>query len=396
MLLQCDREGTVTEKASTVESQLVLLLDDDQMITEGLAAALERERRTIITCNDVESAELIVERSRPSHVISDIHVSGPFGYEGLDFIAYTKKHSPETRIILISGDAPDAVQMEGAVRGAVAFLQKPFEVKDLDALLDLMTCSAGTLGSDAARVIHMPLMDELLKSPFLNPFFQPLVSLKERWPIFGYESLARYRELDSPFRNPEVLFRYGARKGRIADLECVCVRNSLVVGSRLPSDSLMFMNVHPDAFEAGGRLCDTIATTAEQADIRANRIVLEVTEQGNLNDCRDLTKTIHRLQDMGVRFAFDDLGVAYSHLPLIDKLQPSFLKVSQHFGTGFEKDGTKEKIIANLLSLAHDFDAALILEGIETEETARAAAALGIPFGQGFFFGHPADVSTFR
>ena len=42
------------------ESQLVLLIDDDVMITEGLSAGLEREGRTVITCNDVESAQLIV------------------------------------------------------------------------------------------------------------------------------------------------------------------------------------------------------------------------------------------------------------------------------------------------------------------------------------------------
>lgn len=384
------------ETTSALESQLVLLLDDDRMITEGLATALERERRTIVTCNDIESAQIMIERIKPSHVISDIHISGPFGFEGLDFIAYTKKHSPEARIILISGNATEDVQLEGAERGAVAFLQKPFEVQELDALLNMMNASALSIAADEARVIRMPLLDEILKSPHLNPFFQPMVALNDHWRVFGFESLARYREPQSPFRNPEVLFRYAGQKRRIADLECVCVRNSLVVGSRLPADALVFVNIHPEAFEAGDRLCDTIAETAEQAQIRLQRIILEVTEQGSLNDGRELTKTIHRIHDLGVRFAFDDLGIAYSHLPLIDKFQPSFLKVSQHFGTGFEKDETKRKIIANLLSLAHDFDAALILEGVETEATARAAAGLGIPFGQGFYFGYPADVATFR
>ena len=381
-------------ETTAIESQLVLLLDDDTMITEGLASGLERERRTIITCNDIESAQLMVERIKPSHVVSDIHMSGPFGFEGLDFIAYTKRFSPETRIILISGDAPEAVQLEGAERGAVAFLQKPFEVAELDSLLNIMECSAGSAAPDEARVIRTPTLDDILVSPKFNPFFQPLVSLANGR-RFGFESLARYRSEDSIFRNPEILFRYAGRKGRVGDLECVCARNSLVIGSHLPADSLLFINVHPDAFEAGDRLCDTLARTAEQAGIRTQRIILEVTEQGSLNDGRELTKTIRNLHELGIRFAFDDLGVAYSHLPLIDKFQPSFLKVSQHFGTDFEKDSTKTKIVANLLSLSKDFDASLILEGIETEETARAATALGIPYGQGFFFGYPADVKNF-
>jgi len=53
------------------------------------------------------------------------------------------------------------------------------------------------------------------------------------------------------------------------------------------------------------------------------------------------------------------------------------------------------KIVMNLLSLAKDFKCQLILEGIEHESTAEAAALLGIPLGQGFLFGQPAEPSAF-
>ena len=91
----------------------------------------------------------------------------------------------------------------------------------------------------------------------------------------------------------------------------------------------------------------------------------------------------------------DDLGVAYSHLPMIDRVGPSFLKVSQDFGTGFENDSTKRKIVQNQLSLANDFGCELILEGIEDLPTARAAQDLQIPLGQGFLFGRPLDASQY-
>ena len=107
------------------DSQVVLLLDDDLMVTEALAAGLERAGRSLITCNDVESAELIVDRLRPSHIVADIRLTGHFGYEGLDFVRYAKRCAPESRIILISGDGDEALQLEASTRGAVAFLQKP-------------------------------------------------------------------------------------------------------------------------------------------------------------------------------------------------------------------------------------------------------------------------------
>jgi len=187
------------------ESQLILILDDDTIITEGLAAGLEREGRTLITCNDVESAEMIVERMHPSHIVADIRLTGPFGYEGLDFIRFAKRHTPESRIILISGDAPEALQLEASERGAVAFLKKPFEVRELDTTIDMLRCSAISARSGHDRVIRMTPLDDIVRSDALRPQFQPVVRLGAEPNVFGYESLTRFRT-DSPLRDPEVLF----------------------------------------------------------------------------------------------------------------------------------------------------------------------------------------------
>src|SRR5258706_10040666 len=40
-----------------------------------------------------------------------------------------------------------------------------------------------------------------------------------------------------------------------------------------------------------------------------------------------LFESIDRLRGLGARFAFDDVGVAYSHLPLIERIRPSYLKI---------------------------------------------------------------------
>lgn len=376
------------------ESQFIVILDDDGVVTEGLAAGLEREGRTIITCNDVESAEIIVERMHPSHIVADIRLSGQFAYEGLDFIHFVKKHAPDSRVILISGDAPDALQKEGSDRGAVAFLKKPFDLSDLDATIDMLLCSSTSARSGFDRVIRMTPLDDILGSDDLHSHFQPIVRLGAEPGVFGYESLTRY-QTTSPLRDPEVLFKYAARKHRVADLELACTARSLHEGAILSQGSLLFLNIHPDVFALGTLLRDTLVTEAGRSGVALDRIVLEITEQSSLAHTPAVLKTFNDLRDLGIRFAFDDVGVAYSHLPLIDAVRPSFLKVSQHFGTGFEKDETRTKIVMNLLSLASDFNCDLILEGIEDEPTAVMAAHLGIPLGQGFLFGRPAAPSSF-
>ncbi len=380
---------------TALESQLVLLIDDDVMITESLAVGLERQGRTIITCNDVESAQLIVERLNPSHVVSDVRLSGPFGYEGLDFIRYAKRYSPESRIILMTGDAPETLQFEAAERGAVAFLRKPFEIRELDSILDLMESSATTSGATDASVIRMPLLEEIVKTGnALKPFFQPIVHLAPGHAPIGYEALARYRN-NSLLRNPEVLFQYAARKNRITELELACCAASIQAGAQLARGALLFLNIHPDVLGHGEVLRDVLARECRDAGVAPETLVLEITEQATLPNVRSLLDTIERLRELGARFAFDDVGIAYSHLPFLDQVRPSFLKISQHFGTAFESDLTKMKIVRNLLSLADDFECDLIIEGIEHQATADAARKLGIKYGQGFHFHHPAEAETF-
>lgn len=372
--------------------QIVLILDDDVMVTEGLSAALARGGRTLIACNDLEAGELIVEWLHPSHVVSDVRLTGQFAYEGLDFIRFVKRHSPDTRIILMTGDAPDALQLEASERGAVGFLRKPFEVSELDSVLDMM--APYREGSpDWPEVMTIPVLEQIVAGDALSVVFQPIVRLESQDRL-GYESLARYRS-HSPLRNPEILFRYAERKHQVAELEIACIRKSFRAAPALRGSLPLFLNTHPAVFATGSRFVDAVVAEAEQAGVSFNRIVLEITEQASLGDSRKALETIGRLKELGVRFAFDDLGIAYSHLPFMDAIRPSFLKVSQHFGTGFEEDTTKAKIIRNVLALANDFDCGLILEGIETEVTAKAAIDLGIKYGQGYFFARPAEASAF-
>lgn len=376
-----------------VEShQIVLILDDDVMVTEGLSLSLARAGRTVITCNDLEGGELMVEWLNPSHVVSDVRLTGQFAYEGLDFIRFVKRHSPDSRIILMTGEAPDALQLEASERGAVGFLKKPFAVSELDSVLDMM--APFREGSpEWPEIMTIPVLDEILKSEALSVAFQPIVRLASQDRV-GYEALARYRT-ESPLRNPETLFNYAGRKHRVADLEMACIRNSLRLARALPSRPPLFLNVHPEVFASGSTFVNGVVDAAKKEAVDFNRIVLEITEQASLGDGRKALDTIGKLKKLGVRFAFDDLGVAYSHLPFMDEVRPSFLKISQHFGTRFEQDSTKTKIVRNVLALSNDFGCDLILEGIEDESTALAAIDLGIQYGQGYHFARPAEASTF-
>ena len=374
-------------------SSRLLILDDDIHIGEAMTMALERDSRTIFLCRDVETAQLVVERTPLTHIVTDVKLTGPFGFEGLDFIDHVKRHAPAATIILMTGSPSPELEIEARSRGAVAFLTKPFDLIELESLLGVPERSSREEDRQP-QVVRIPTIGEIVASPDLFSHFQPIVRLDDPTAApFGFESLARFRSgcfLD----RPDLLFEYASRKNQVTDLEIACTERAIQQGRGLDPNAMRFLNLHPAAFDHPRRLVDAILRVA-RGFIPCNRLVLEITEQRALGPREIVLEAVHALQAEGVQFAFDDVGMAYSHLRMIEDIRPAFLKISQHFGTNFETDETKQKIVRNLLSLARDFDSQLILEGIESAETADRARDLGIPLGQGYFFAYPADAKSF-
>jgi EAL domain-containing protein (putative c-di-GMP-specific phosphodiesterase class I) len=369
--------------------QTVLIVDDDRIITEALAAGLDQPGRELILCSDLESAQLVIERSPPACIITDVQLTGPFRYEGLDFITDIKRYAPGSRIIVMTGARAEGLEREALQRGAHAMLQKPFELKELEAHVPAQPASG-----EPASIVRIPSVDDVIESELLVPNFQPIFDLSTTHPhaVYGYESLARFQ--GPLFSVPNTLFEYAARKNRIVDLELACVRSTFAHGAPLTARAKLFINVHPLVI-ASERFADTLTTAAAAAGIAAEQVVLEITEQGSLGDSSVVERQCGELRRRGFSFALDDVGMAYSHLTHIEQIRPAYLKVSQDFGTDFETEATRTKIVRNILSLARDFGCELILEGIESAQTRDAARALEIRLAQGFFFARPAPAFHF-
>src|SRR5215203_5033254 len=121
----------------------------------------------------------------------------------------------------------------------------------------------------------------------------------------------------------------------------------------LPHDAALFINVDPLTFSRTN-LVPTLHRAARRAGIALDRIVLEVTERCGFSD-RSADAVFEELRQSGVRFALDDHNSAYSHLLHISSIRPSFIKISNAFGTGFEEDETRRRIVHNTVALARDF-----------------------------------------
>jgi EAL domain-containing protein (putative c-di-GMP-specific phosphodiesterase class I) len=365
-------------------AQTLLIIDDDPEVSSAYSAALSEPGRHLIVCRDIESAQLIIERFPITHVLTDVKLTGPFRFEGLDIVDLVKRNAPAASVVVITGHATEDLRSEARARGAEAVLQKPCSIEDIEQFVPRPD------GDGESVLTIMPLIDEILDDRMLGAQFQPLVWIEQPRHAVGFEALTRLRG-DSPLGNPELLFRYALAKGRVLDIELAAAANSLRMGHELTRIGFISINIHPAVFSDVDRFCDGIINAAADAEVSPARLVLEITEQGPLPELSRVEAVSNILRSHGIRFAFDDLGSAYSHLASIAAIRPSYLKISQLFGTECEANLAHRKIIENVQALAASFSSDVVLEGIETRKTASFARETGIRFGQGYYYSRPAE-----
>lgn len=371
----------------TNERQYVLLADDDDAITEALSFTLEREGRTVILCSDVDAAEMALARFPITHLVTDVQFSGDFGFEGLHFLGRVRAQTPQCRIVLMTGNASASLRQAAAVHGA-SVLAKPFDTAELEEALRGSSLSEApdasvTCCNSPYEVIRIPSIDEILRADGLSIAFQPIVRLTpDGATTFAYEALTRIA--GTWVDGPAMLFEYAGRRGKLPELNMVMMTRAIRDAAALPEDTAIFINIDPLTF-GRPQLVPALYNAAISANVAFDRIVLEVTERSGFAD--DAAGPVFdELRALGIRFALDDHGSAYSHLGQIHSIRPSFIKISNTFGTAFEEDETKQRIVRHTVALARDFGCETILEGIESGATASAAVHAGVLLAQGFHF----------
>jgi EAL domain-containing protein (putative c-di-GMP-specific phosphodiesterase class I) len=226
---------------------------------------------------------------------------------------------------------------------------------------------------------------EILRKRRVRTVYQPIFHL-EAMEAFGHEALTR-GPVETAFESPELLFQFARENEATWELEQICLSSS---ASRygLDGDSHLFINVEAETISAlsqGGSEAVPPLFTLKCP------VVLEVTERSAIRDVPVFRAALKQLRDQGFRIAIDDAGSGYASLQAIAELRPDFIKVANTLITGLRSDSIKRDVVEMLVNLSRRIDAVCVAEGIETPEDLEECRRLGIPYGQGFYLGVPAE-----
>jgi CheY-like chemotaxis protein len=111
---------------------LILVIDDTATMRQLVRRMLERATHTVLEAEDGEAGLTLIERQRPTLVITDLIMPN---MEGIETIQQIKRSRPGTKIIAMSGG--DQLNLHAAKKlGADAALAKPFGAATLLETID--------------------------------------------------------------------------------------------------------------------------------------------------------------------------------------------------------------------------------------------------------------------
>jgi len=108
----------------------VLIVDDERDIRELVAGVLEDEGYGARTAADSDAALAAIRERRPSLVLLDVWLQGS-KLDGLDLLDEIKRRDPSLPVLVISGHGNLDTAVAAIRRGAVDFIEKPFEAERL-------------------------------------------------------------------------------------------------------------------------------------------------------------------------------------------------------------------------------------------------------------------------
>jgi len=108
----------------------ILIVDDERDIRELVAGVLSDEGYDCRTAGDSRSALEAVDQRRPSLLLLDVWLHGS-PMDGLEVLDAVKAREPELPVIIFSGHGNIDTAVAAISRGAMDFIEKPFEAEKL-------------------------------------------------------------------------------------------------------------------------------------------------------------------------------------------------------------------------------------------------------------------------
>ncbi len=132
-----------------------------------------------------------------------------------------------------------------------------------------------------------------------------------------------------------------------------------------------------------------VADILRRTGLDPKLLQIELTESVMLAGADKAAKVMKELRALGIGIAIDDFGTGYSCLSYLPRLPFNCLKIDRSFVKELELRPETKAMVKSLITLAHNLNMRVIVEGIETRQQLEIVKDMTANEVQGFFLGVP-------
>lgn len=129
-------------------------------------------------------------------------------------------------------------------------------------------------------------------------------------------------------------------------------------------------------------------------DLEASRLILEVTERGELP--KPALQQLEALRELGTKISIDDFGTGQCSLSYFRDLPADQVKIDSSFVMAMNASHKDRSIVRGCIDLAHHCQMQVVAEGVEDGQTAADLKDMGCDILQGYWIGKPLPFEEFE
>lgn len=229
--------------------------------------------------------------------------------------------------------------------------------------------------------------------------YQPIVHLRTGRTA-AIEALARWTDDDGTAVSPEIFIPLAEQSGTIDAIDTLVMRQACrdAVGlqSRFPG-LVVSVNVSAARLHRGDLPAKTKAAL-DDVGLDPKLLKIELTETAIMERADDALTMLEQLRTGGVQAVIDDFGTGHSSLSYAQRLPVAGLKIDRSFIEPMLADRQSLAIVRAIVALAKTLGLYVVAEGVESEKQVEKLRAMGVDYGQGFYFSpalSAADIESF-
>lgn len=231
--------------------------------------------------------------------------------------------------------------------------------------------------------------------------YQPVVNPKNNQ-IVGFEALIRLK-IDGKLIMPDIIMKeieLCDMTGEIA----IWILNKIVKDyediksiNNLSKDFYISMNVSLKDIE-DNIFFEEFKCTIEKINIPTGVICVEITENNNYKDEKDVRKKINEIRAYGVSIALDDFGTEYSNICMLGRFEFDAIKIDKYFIDHINESPINSMVIESADYLSCFRNKTIIVEGVETKEQMEIIknTLSKKVYIQGYYYSKPLDINKLK